>query len=658
MSGEALVVDTSRSPNARVRSVPLDSVRWTEGYWTERWRQNGEVTLPVLWELLADPDAGHVLENFRIAAGLAEGKHEGTNWQDEWLYKWIEAAACIYRLTGEAWIAEKMDEAIDLIGRAQEPDGYVSTQITVPGKPRFRDLREHEAYNMGHLMTAAAVHRRMTGSDGLFRIAIRAADFLSDTLGVSVSCSFAHNPSAIMGLVELYRETGDRKYLACAQRIVDDRGKDPQPGGMYNHVAGFAGTDQIQDRVPLREEAEVVGHNVFFTYLFTGATDVYLETGDETLLESLRRLWHDLRAHKMCINGGVSPMGHGLSPRGDSLVEAVGAAYFLPAASSYNETCGQIGNWMWNFRMLLAEGDGCYADVMELEAYNGIFSGIGLDGQSWWYRNPLRRYDKDYQPKGLSDLTERGQPGRRRICCPSNLVRTLAKLQSTCYGVSDDGVWIHHFGGSTFFGSLPSGEAFALEQTSDYPWEGAITVTIQEAPEGPITVRLRIPGWVEDASLSVNGEAADSDVTGGYAELERVWRAGDRIDLDLAMPVRLMAAHPKVEQLRNQVAVMRGPVLYCLESPDLPEDVDLNDVYLPSDASLQPEAAEDLPFGIRTLVGEGLHRPEDDWGDTLYRTLEPRDLSPIPMRMIPYFAWANRGQSQMSVWLPVVWRDT
>ena len=235
-------------------------------------------------------------------------------------------------------------------------------------------------------------------------------------------------------------------------------------------------------------------------------------------------------------------------------------------------------------------------------------------------------------------------------------MRTLAKLQSTFYGVSDDGVWIHHYGGSTFSGSLSSGQTIALEQTTEYPWDGAIEVTIQEASEKPVTIRLRIPGWVEDASLSLNGEAVDAVVSGGYVELERAWCAGDRIELDLAMPVRLMTAHPKAEQLRNQVAVMRGPVLYCLESADLSDGVDLNDVYLPSDVSLDPERAEDLPFGTRVLVGEGLHRPEDDWGDTLYRELSPTRSSAVPLRMIPYFAWANRGPSQMSVWLPVVWR--
>ena len=654
----AVVVDTSASPMAHLKSVPLDAVQWTEGYWAERCRQNREVTLRRLWELLADPDAGHVLDNFRVAAGLQEGEFAGTDWQDEWLYKWLEAAACTYRITGEEWIEERMDEAIGLIGRAQEDDGYVATQITARGKPRFQEVREHEVYNMGHLLTAAVIHHRMTGKDSLLRIGIKTADFLCAVLGVTVEPSFAHNPSAIMGLVELYRETGESKYLDCAKLIVDQRGAKPKLGRLLHSGPGIAGTDQIQDRVPLREEQEVVGHNVFFTYLFAGAADVYLETGDETLREALVRMWRDLTAHKMCVNGGVSPMGHGLSLRNDPVVEAVGPEYFLPCASAYNETCGQIGNMMWNYRMLCRDGDAAYADIMELEMYNGIISGIGLDGASWWYRNPLRRYDREHVARGHNDLPERVQPGRQRICCPSNLVRTVAEWQSYLYSTSEGGVWIHHYGANTFSGSLSPGETVALEQKTDYPWDGKIAITVREAPQRPFFIKVRVPGWAESATITINGEAAGvAAEPGTYAAIERAWAAGDAIELDLPMRARLVQAHPKAEQLRNQVAVMRGPVLYCLESPDMPEDVDLNNVYIPSDIVLEPVSADDLPFGIHVLEGRGLCRREPAWNDDLYRTLTPSPMEPIDLRMIPYFAWANRGPSAMTVWAPVVLRE-
>ncbi len=651
-AGAAIIVDTSASANARLHGIPLDAVRWTTGHWAERYQQHCEVTLRKLWELATDPDAGHVLENFRIAAGLAEGEHQGTNWQDEWLYKWLEAAACTYRVTQDEWIAERMDEAIGLIAGTQEADGYISTQITIPGKPRFDEIREHEVYNMGHLLTAGVVHRRMTGKDTLLQVAIRTADFLCETLGVTVSPSFAHNPSAVMGLVELYRETDENRYLDCARLIVDRRGAEPKPGWLFQSGPGIGGTDVFQDRVPLRDAQEVVGHNVFFTYLFAGATDVFIETGDPTLVEPLERMWNDLTL-KMSVNGGVSPMGEGLSLHHDPVVEAVGPAYYVPNASSYNETCGQIGNLLWNWRMLCAEGAAAHADMMELEIYNGIMSGIGLDGESWWYRNPLRRYDAIHTGSGHNDLPERTQPGRRQICCPSNLVRTVAEWQSYQYGTDGDDLWVHQYGASELSVEL-GGEQLVLEQETDYPWDGKIRLSILRAPARVIGINLRVPGWAESATISVNGTPTEAPIEPRtYATISRMWSAGTVIEVDLHMAPRLVQAHPKAEQLRNQVAVFRGPILYCIESLDLPEGRDLDNVYIPSDVALSPVEADGLPFGIRTLLGQGLYRPEAEWDYRLYRPLQPAPLEPIDLRMIPYFAWANRGPSAMTVWLPL-----
>ena len=650
------IVRNESSPHAVLRGVDLASVRWTDGFWAERYRQTHAVTLHKLWDLLADPAAGHVLDNMRIAGGQVEGEFAGTNWQDAWLYKWIEAGSCIYRTTGDRWIDERMDEGIDLIAGAQQDDGYIATQITTRHKPRWRDPRDHEAYVMGHLLTAACVHHRMTGKQSLLAVAIRTGDFLSETLGVTVNPSFAHNPTAVMGLVELYRETGRRKYLEGAQRIVDGRGRHPKPGGVFYQGPGVLGTDLFQDRVPFRKSTEVVGHNVFFTYLFAGVADIYLETGDQSLRKPLERLWTDLTERKMCINGGVSPMGRGLSIHDDPVVEAVGKPYSLPVADSYNETCGQIGNLMWNYRMLSLDPRVRYADVMELEMYNGFLGGIGLDGESWYYRNALRRYDKDHASLGHNDIAQRESPGRRRICCPTNLLRMLAELQDYVYSVSEDGLWVHHYGGSTLDANLPGGGHIELTQQTSYPWDGKVTLTLDRV-EGnkPFSIRLRIPGWAEGSIASVNGKVlTDGPKAGRYLAIDRAWKAGDAVSLTLPMPVRVMQAHPKAEQLRNQVAIMRGPVLYCLESPDLPEDVDLNNVYIPNDIALQPHPARDLPFGIVALEGSALYRAEPSWSGALYRRIEQHPLQPIPVRLIPYFAWSNRGPSTMSVWLPLV----
>ncbi len=648
------LMDMHKTPHAQLRPVDFNAVTWTDGFWAERYDQTCEITLKKLWDLAADPEAGHVIDNFRAAA-TGQGEHAGTDWQDAWLYKWIESAASVYAKNPEPWIMERMDEAIELIAGAMEEDGYIATQITAKKKERFTNPREHEVYSMGHMLTAACVHQRVTGKDSLMKLAIRNADFLCENLGEKVWPSYAHNPSAIMGLVEMYRETGNRKYLACAKLIVDSRGKKPKQGGTFTKGPGIIGTDLIQDRVPLRRSKEVVGHNVFFTYLFAGATDVYMETGDETLREPLDRLWHDLTCTKMCINGGVSPMGHTLSKGKDPVVEAVGKKYELPAADSYNETCGQIGNFMWNYRMLALSGDAKYADLMELELYNGFLAGIGLDGESWFYRNSLR-LQEDYTELlgGHNFLPERVLPGRKRICCPTNLLRTLAQLHSYLYSMDEQGLWVHHYGGNTFSGKLADGSAVKLTQETAYPWSGKIVINMDAVSADPFAIRVRIPGWAEGAAVTINGKTvANTPKAGAYLYMKRKWNVGDRIELNLPMETRLMTAHPKAEQLRNQVAVMHGPLLYCLETKDMPAGKDMNNVRIPSSIALEAAPAPDLPFGIQTLEGTALYLDEKPWAGELYRPLSSTSLSDFPLRMIPYFAWASRGPGGMSAWLPL-----
>jgi DUF1680 family protein len=637
----------------------VDAVKWADdGFWGQRLRQTEAVTVRRLWELLDDPDAGHVLDNFRIAAGIRNGDFQGTWWQDAWLYKWIEAAACLFRTSRDSWLDRRMDLGIELIAAAQAQDGYLATQTRATGFPRFSDIRRHEAYTMGHLLTAAVIHHRMTGKTSLLAVARRVADFLCEVLGTSVRPCFAHNPSAIMGLVEMYRETGAVRYLACAQLIVDARGAEPAKdvGPWWLLPDGLAGTDQIQDRVPLREAQEVVGHNVFFTYLFAGAADVFLETGDESLASALRRLWGDLVKRKISVNGGVSPMGQGLSLRRDTVVEAVGPAYFLPNADSYNETCGQIGNLLWNARMLLADPDARYADMVEHQMFNGILSGIGTDGHTFWYRNPLRA-DPAAGVHGHNAMSAREEPGRRRICCPTNILRTLAQWSTYAYSVDTDGIWVHQYGTNSATLDMPGLGAVKLTQTTDYPWEGSISLRIVDAPSSTFAMHLRVPSWAAGYALRLNGDAQNTKPSpSSYVDIVRTWRAGDTLELSLPMDARLIEAHPEVEQCRNQVAVMRGPVLYCLESVDLPGSMTLSSICIPSDMTLKPVPFDELGLPLVALEGTALQRVHDSWGQTLYRGLKPQRLSSVPLRLIPYFAWANRGISAMSVWLPVAWR--
>lgn len=334
------VIDTRESPFCRIRSVDLSAVRWHAGFWGDRFRQCREVTLSVLYELMADPQRGHALTNLQIAAGMEQGDFAGTHWQDEWVYKWLEAASYIYGVTGEARLDRQMDDIIAVIARAQQPDGYIATQITVRGWPRFQNPSHHELYVMGHLLTAACAHVRATGKETLLAVARKVADYLYRTF-MPCPPELAHiqnNPSQIMGLVELYRTTRDRRYLDLAAAFVDMHGS--RPGG----------TDLRQDRVPLRQETQVVGHMVFATYLYAGAADVYLETGDRSLLEALERLWRDLTEHKLYVTGGVCALHRGFSIRNgramDDVHEAAGAPYELPNSTAYNETCAQIGSFL------------------------------------------------------------------------------------------------------------------------------------------------------------------------------------------------------------------------------------------------------------------------------------------------------------------------
>jgi DUF1680 family protein len=655
------VVDVRASAARSVAGVALEAVEWTGGYWRERLLQSEEVTVRTLWERLADPEAGHVLENFRIAAGLCQGEPQGTWWQDEWLYKWIEAASCLWRLRRDPWLRERMDDGIALIAAAQAQDGYIWTHLARPGMERFQFIFHHEVYVMGHLLTAAVIHRRMTQDSSLLDVALRTGDFLCRTLGHTVAPCFAHNPSAIMGLVELFRETGEARYLDCARLIVDARGSEPAPRGrdLWYQRDGMEGTDQIQDRVPLRDATEVVGHNVFFTYLFAGAADVLLETGDESLKVALDRMWDDLAERKMSVNGGVSPMGHGLSIHHDRVVEAVGPAFFLPQEDAYNETCGQVGAMMWAQRMLLHSPQARYAELAEHEMYNGILPGIGLDGETFWYRNPLRRSTPGGAGRGLNDLAARELPGRKRICCPTNVLRSVVQWQSYAWSVDCEGAWLHQYGQSLAKLDLGNGDELVVEQETDYPWDGAIRLHLRAVPAAPMALRLRIPEWATGCSLRVNGAPAEAPAQPGtYAVLTRQWDSGDTVELDLPMPVRLVEADPRAEQCRNQVAVFRGPVLYCLESVDLPDGVELADVYVPGDVQLRPVAVDQQPFGLMALEGSLLARSAPRWEGHLYRTVSAPCFVPVRVRLVPYQAWANRGPAAMSVWLPVAWCES
>jgi len=665
------VIKNQDSPHAKLKSVNLNDVRWTDGFWAQRFAQTCDVTLPKLWELASDPEMGHAIQNMRIAAGMEEGQFAGTHWQDAWIYKWLESACYIQAAIHNKELGEQIDAIIDVIAKAQQPDGYIASQTTVRGWPRFQEPHNHELYTMGHLLTAACIHHRLTGKTKLLDVACKTADYIYETFkGRDPKLAdFPRNPSIIMGGVELYRTTRNKKYLDMANFFIDWRGS-RYGNGRRNAWANPLknGSDLNQNWRPLRKETEVVGHAVFFTYLYAGAADAYMETGDKMLLAALERLWTDLVTKKMYITGGVSPEHKSHPARsfepgklttivGDSIHEGIAAPYELPNDTAYNETCGQIGSLMWNWRMLAITGEARFGEIMERTLYNSILSGIEVDGEGWSYTNPLRWHGPEHVLRS-QDTHKRGYPGRRMICCPTNLMRMVASWHNYLYSMDDEGFWIHHYGANVFDGSLRDGRSLKLTQQTNYPWDGRIRITIDRIKkDGAFSLHLRIPGWAQDAKLTVNGKAATVDCKPtSYTTLQHDWIAGDVVELNLPMPVRKIIADPSIEQTRNQVAVMRGPIVYCLESIDLPKEVQFDDICLPADAKWRTRYDPYLLGGVTVLTTKALvieKTAREDIGG--YRQVSEAKPRRVDIRMIPYYAWNNREEPKMAVWLPVRW---
>jgi len=630
----------THSPYYRLKDVDPSSVCWTTGFWAEKFDLCRKTIIPNMRHAMDVPENGAVFKNFYVAAGLEEGTHMGRYWSDGDCYKWLEAVAHVYGVTGDEELDRVMDELIEVIGKAQAPDGYLSTQIQLTDKGRWQNLHHHELYNMGHLMTAASIHHRVTGKNNLLDIAKKVAEYLYAVFQPRPPqlAHFGFNPSNIMGMVELYRATGDARYLELAGIFVEMRGSAP------------GGSDLNQDHVPLRRETEAVGHAVTATYLYCGATDVYAETGERALLEALERIWVDMTTRKMYITGGIGALHHGVSRRGDPVHEAFGLEYQLPNATAYNETCANIGNAMWNWRMLRTAGEAKYADVMELVLYNSMLSAVSIDGKSFFYTDPLRWYGSEHR------LLSQDAPSRwytfNCYCCPPQVARCISWLHEWACSLSDEGVWVNLYGGNKLETKLADGSPITLSQETSYPWEGLIKITIQEKTK--CAVMLRIPAWAEGAQIKINGEMTDVNAKPEtYAKLEREWSSNDTIELLLPMDVRLVRAHPRVEEALNQVAILRGPVVYCLESVDLPNNIDISKIHIPRNVHLTPRHNQNLLGGVTVLEGEARLVHEDEWKGELYRKISDASTEPIWITLIPYYAWANRGISKMTVWMPV-----
>ncbi|MDV9173913.1 glycoside hydrolase family 127 protein [Streptomyces sp. W16] len=605
------------------------------GFWHTRREVNARVSLPQGPELLES--AGN-LHNLRLAAGTAEGEYRGAYpFVDTDVYKWLEAASWQLAQQPDGELESAVDRIIALVADAQQADGYLNTWFQVrEGGARYQDLRwGHELYCAGHLIQAAVAHHRATGRPELLDVARGFAEHLGLVFGPPGSGrpidGIDGHPEVETALVELYRETGNRAHLDLAGYFVNRHGHGLLGGEAY-----------CQDRVPVREATNVEGHAVRQLYLLAAVTDLATETDDPELRSAAERLWHAMTTTKTHLTGG-------LGAHHDE--EDFGDPYELPNERAYCETCAAIASVQWSWRMALLTGEARYSDLIERTLYNGFLAGVSLDGESWLYVNPLQVRDGHTDPGG--DQSARRTRWFRCACCPPNVMRLLASLEHYLSSGDEQGLQIHQFVTGRY-----SYGAMSVRAETDYPWHGTIALTVEDTPDQPWALSLRIPQWCREFRVRVGElsyDRTDAPVEGGWLRLERTWAPGDLVVLELRLEPRLTAADPRVDAVRGCVAIERGPLVYCLEQVDHPGG-GLDDIVLDPTRPLAVKHRPDLLGGVTTVVAAGYRRrlvEDGSWWP--YRAAGPDAASAgafVELTAIPYYAWANRQDGSMRVWLP------
>jgi DUF1680 family protein len=594
-------VDVSRSPHARLQ--PLAG-KIDGGLWAERRRLNREVLLVEGARKLEEAGNFH---NLRVAAGREEGEFVGMVFADSDVHKYLEALGWELANGPSEELAALAEGATELIQAAQQPDGYLNSyfQVVQPAEHFVNLAWDHELYCAGHLIQAAVAHARGTGDTRLLDVARRFADHIGEVFGPGRNEGTPGHPEIETALVELHRLTGEPRYLELAGFLVDTRGRETLQPARF-------GSAYFQDHAPVREATDVTGHCVRQLYLDAGVTDLHLETGEAALLDVLQARWRDMVERKMYLTGGLG--AHHMD-------EAFGDPYELPPDRCYGETCAAIASLHWNWRMLLVTGEARFADQFERALYNGFNAGLSLDGGGYSYVNPLHVRD------GHRGTVR--QPWFACACCPPNVMRTLASLHHYLATSDDGGVQIHQYA---------SGRIGDLRVTTDYPWDGRVEVEATAGGEEPWALDLRVPAWAAGARLTVNGEELDPPAP-GYARVERAWRVGDRVTLELPLEPRLTAPHPRVDAVRGCLAIERGPLVYCIEEADAPGGAIVDDLRIDPASELRAVPSPDLG-GIVRVEAAGVHEPLEGVA------------GPVPLRAIPYSHWGNRGEGAMRVWIP------
>jgi len=629
-----------------VQPVPFTAVHLDDVFWAPRIETNRTVTIPFAFKQC---ELSGRVDNFMRAARALAGqpldnrKPPGYPFDDTDVYKVIEGASYTLSVRPDPALDGYIDRLIAKVAAAQEADGYLYTTRTIDpehphvwaGPARWAWERDdsHELYNLGHLFEAAVAHYQATGKRTLLDVAIRAADLLDRTFGPGKQSIWPGHQITEMGLVRLYRITGEERYLRLARFMLDQRG--PSPGAKTNGL----GLEYNQAHQPVVEQAEAVGHAVRAMYMYSGMADVAALTGDTSYINAIDTIWRNTIGTKLYLTGGIGATGRG---------EAFGGAYELPNMTAYNETCAAVGMDYWNHRLFLLHGDARYIDVMERTLYNGLISGVSLDGKAFFYPNPL-------ESAGQHERS----PWFGVACCPGNITRFLASVPGYVYAHQGDTLYVNLYAEGTGRIETGGGRVVTLTQTTRYPWEGDIRIAVAPETARAFAVKLRIPGWARNEpvpgdlyrfpdadapppTITVNGTAVPLAVESGYATIDRTWRAGDVIALTLPMPVRRVVAHPKVEADRDRVALQRGPIVYAAEWADNPNGA-VRNIVMPQASALTSTFRPDLLGGVQTITGRAVGLSYDATG-TVRRQEQP-------FTAIPYATWANRGPGQMAVWL-------
>jgi DUF1680 family protein len=636
-----------QKPDYPIQPVPFTDVHLTDVFWAPRIEINRTASIPAAFEQCELTGRVKLFERAaQVLRGepLEDKRPPGYPFDESDLYKVIEGAAYSLSVVPDPKLDAYVDGLIAKIAAAQEPDGYIYTTRTIdPKNPHrwagperwvFERDDSHELYDLGHLFEAAVAHHLATGKRTFLDVAIKAADLLVATFGPGKRTTWPGHQITEMALVKLYRVTGKEAYLTLAKFFLDERGPGPFPPGEQPNPRGL---NYNQAHLKVVEQSEPVGHAVRAVYMYSGMADVAAVTGDEKIRAAGRRIWEHLITSKLYLTGGIGASGSG---------EAFGQPYELPNMTAYNETCASVGMDFWNHRLFLMEGDAKYIDVMERTLYNGLVSGVSLDGKTFFYPNPLE---------------SNGQHARQEwfgvACCPGNITRFMPSVPGYVYAKRGDALYVNLFAQGTADVALAGGRVRMAQETT-YPWDGTVKLTVTPDRDRRFPLLVRIPGWARNepvpsdlyafadkagsATLTVNGREAAMTLDKGYVTIDRTWTTGDMVVLTLPMPVRRVVSNNQVIANRDRVALQRGPIVYAAEWPDNPNGK-VRNIVLPDGNALASEFRGDLLNGVQVIRGRAVGLALDDKGSV--------QRSEQPFTAIPYATWANRGRGQMAVWL-------